>query len=122
MVSHQIVLLGSVVSKKNSNKVSCAGGYPRIYKTPDFEAWHESCLWQLKGKPKFDSLSELSMTFFYKDKRRHDLDNSAASICDLLVDASILPDDSVKEIPVLTLRYGGVDKSNPRCEIKISTV
>lgn len=115
-----ITLFGSVISKKNSNKVSCIGRFPRIYKTPEFQAWHESCQWQLKVIYKDKTLThidELKMTFYFKDKRRHDLDNAAASVMDLFVDSEVISDDSVSVIPRLVLEYGGVDKDNPRVVI-----
>lgn len=41
---------------------------------------------------------------------------------DALVELGVLPDDSIKEIPMTTYLYGSVDKANPRVEVIIQTI
>ncbi len=37
---------------------------------------------------------------------------------DMLVDNGILEDDNYSIVPNLTLKFGGVDKNNPKCFIE----
>ena len=41
---------------------------------------------------------------------------------DLLVDAGVIEDDNWFIIPEISLKFGGIDRQNPRCEISITTV
>lgn len=61
----------------------------------------------------------LHITFYADSKRKFDLDNVSASILDTLQDAGIIEDDSCYHIGFLQLRFGGIDKQNPRAEILI---
>ena len=62
-------------------------------------------------------------TFYYPDSRRRDLDNSQAVIAkftqDALVEEGIIPDDDYTIVRSISGRYGGVDKTQPRCEVDI---
>lgn len=56
---------------------------------------------------------QLTIHYFFKDRRKHDPDNYAASlkfILDGLVKAKILPDDNFDVIDSITIRQGGIDK------------
>lgn len=63
----------------------------------------------------------VELTFYPSTKRRGDLDNKAASILDLLVDCKIITDDSWFIVPKLVLKFGGIDRLNPRAEIYVET-
>ena len=41
---------------------------------------------------------------------------------DLLVDAGVLPDDNWFVVDTALLKFGGVDKENPRVEVEIKTI
>lgn len=60
----------------------------------------------------------VELTFWFSRDIRHDLDNAAGGIMDLLVSEGILPDDNCNYVNKLILNYGGLDRKNPRCEIK----
>lgn len=120
--SQVIVLLGSVPPKKNSRQIFVRQG--RVINVPSvgYKNWEESCLWQLKAyKPILDVITGLTMTFWVPDNRRRDLDNMLGSVMDVLVKAEIIPDDTWQLVPEITIKAGGVDKANPRCEINIVT-
>lgn len=84
------------------------------------EKWH----WLIKGAIKHKPIKPLpqaivSITYFFKDSRRHDPDNySGKFILDPLVKEGIIADDSFKVID-LRIKQGGVDKNNPRTEIEV---
>ena len=61
--------------------------------------------------------SKIKLTFYAGDNRKFDLSNKAESIMDLLVDTKLIEDDNYSVISELTLKFGGVDKGNARCEI-----
>lgn len=57
-----------------------------------------------------------------KDLRRRDLDNQATAILDGLVASGVIPDDSCDVVQKLTIEYKGLDKEDPRAEIKITEI
>lgn len=61
----------------------------------------------------------ITMTFYWKDLRRHDLDNGVSTVLDALKDAGIIEDDYYKYVDCIQAQYGGLDRINPRCEIHI---
>ena len=67
--------------------------------------------------PKYDYCN-ITVTYFFKDKRRHDPSNYDKMLLDALIDANIITDDSydvINEFKTL----GRVDSVNPRAEIVI---
>ena len=65
--------------------------------------------------------SIVTITYFFKDKRRHDPDNYAGKmIMDGLTAAGIIADDSFDHVELRLV--GAYDKRNPRTEIKIEEV
>ena len=74
--------------------------------------------------PKYEEPVVLTYTYYAKSKRRLDVSNPCSIIdkftCDALVKAGILEDDSSKQIKKVIYKYGGIDKNNPRCELKIA--
>lgn len=60
---------------------------------------------------------EVRLAFFNRDKRRHDLDNMASSVLDLMVDAGLIVDDTCLVVKSVQLSYQGVDKEKPRVEV-----
>lgn len=114
-------LNGDVPSKKNSKTVVCRGSRPFIFPSEAHRKWHKEQLLTLKGrlyKP-FDVVRVTEITFYPSTARKSDLTNKAESIMDLLVDAGIIEDDNWYVVGVLNLRFGGVDRENPRAEINI---
>jgi Holliday junction resolvase RusA-like endonuclease len=116
-----IILRGRIPSKKNSKIIVCRGKYPILLSSPAYNTWNEEQLWYLKGLrcPRSIEKCKVDITFYAPDKRATDLSNKTESIMDLLVDAGILKDDNWYVVSELTLRFGGVDKENPRAEILI---
>lgn len=65
-------------------------------------------------------------TIFYPTKREFDLDNVGSVISkfthDALVELDILPDDNYNVVTEIKYQFGGVDKENPRCDVRIEEV
>lgn len=113
----KIVIYGSTPSKKNSKIMVCRGKFPMLLPSSRYTEWHKDALQQLAGKPKINE-SHLTLTFFAPDNRKFDLTNKAESIMDTLVDAGLIEDDNYSVISELTLKFGGVEKNQARCEIE----
>ncbi len=62
----------------------------------------------------------VDIKFFAHDARRFDLTNKAESVMDLLVDAGIIEDDNCDTAWCISLTYCGIDRANPRAEVKIT--
>lgn len=114
-----IVLKGRIPSKKNS-RINTRSG--RSFPSSKYTEWHKDASLQLKGTPKINNGSFISIHFYMPDNRRTDLSNKAESIMDLLVDNGILEDDCWQVVPILGLKGCGVDKENPRAEIFVTSV
>jgi hypothetical protein len=112
-----ITIYGSTPSKKNSKIVSCKGNRPLLFPSSNYTKWHKEALVQLKGIEAIKG-NKITITFFAGDNRKFDLTNKAESIMDTLVDASLLEDDNYSVVSELVLKFGGVDKGNPRCLIE----
>lgn len=70
--------------------------------------------------PKYDSC-KIKITYYFKDKRRHDPSNYDKMLLDGLIEANIITDDDYKVIKKFTTT-GMYDKDNPRTEIEIEKV
>lgn len=64
---------------------------------------------------------KMKVTYYFKDKRRHDPGNYDKMLLDGLVEAGIIKDDNYDVIKEYTT-IGNYDKNNPRVEIEISEV
>ncbi len=84
--------------------------------------WADKIFYLCRSKPPQPlERSTVTITYYFKDKRRRDPDNySGKMILDGLVRAGILQDDSFSNIN-LVLR-GDYDKENPRTEIEIKEI
>lgn len=78
-----------------------------IYKTKEAKEWIQECLWIIKShhgasyKPTDRIL--VSIQLFYKDKRKHDIDNILKATFDILSkESGIIPDDNQIEHLILT--------------------
>lgn len=120
MESIKFSIKGRIPSKKNSRNIFNRGG--RIINVPSakHQEWHDNAEWQIpiEAQQGFDKCS-IELTIFAPDKRPGDLTNKAESVMDLLVDVGVLADDNWYVCSDLHLKFGGIDKQNPRAEIVI---
>ena len=111
-----LTILGEPASKANSRRLVFIGGKPRVIKSKKALDYATAFKRQVTG-----SQSELlpgdvvvTITIYYAS-RRPDLDESL--ILDLLQDVAYVNDRQVKERHI----YWGLDKTNPRAEIRVES-
>jgi Holliday junction resolvase RusA-like endonuclease len=99
----------------------CKGSRPRLISSPKFQAWNTEQLWLLKGtRPSTPyEKCKVDIILYAPDFRAGDLSNKCESIMDLLVEAQYIKDDNWFVVDKLNLKFGGVDKINPRAEVTI---
>ena len=76
--------------------------------------------------------SQVTVRLFYRDRRRGDPDNAAASLKALIdgmrpiprepVAGYVFPDDDFRHVPRMIVEYGGVDPKRPRIEILVEEI
>lgn len=107
------------------------GRFPRVLPSKAFEEWHRDAMILIQGEknklhPKHRNAiplrvrCDVSVKFFAHDARRFDLSNKVESVMDLLVDAGIIEDDNCDTVSTLHISYEGIDRINPRAEVKIT--
>ena len=70
--------------------------------------------------PKYEKV-KMKITYYFKDKRRHDPSNYDKMLLDGLVEANIIADDNYDVIQEFTT-IGKYDKENPRTEIELEEI
>jgi len=118
----EIIIEGQVVAKKNSQRVVRMGKRYAIRASAAYDKYAKQACIQLLGTEKWNgSYPVIVEMFFYRQtKRAFDLDNMQGSILDILVNAGILEDDSMRHV-IPKIKYNGwrIDKEFPRTEITI---
>lgn len=113
-----LIIKGHVPSKKNSKRIVCQGKFPRVLNSKHYEEWREQAGWQIKSMQPVKDFAQVFIKIYAPDKRKADLTNKAESIMDLLVDMGKIEDDNWYVCKDVRLVFGGVDKENPRAEVK----
>lgn len=84
----------------------------------DKKAYHQTVKMQTIGlNPRYEKV-KMKITYYFKDKRRHDPSNYDKFLLDGLVEANIITDDNYDVIQEFTT-IGKYDKIKPRVEIDI---
>jgi Holliday junction resolvase RusA-like endonuclease len=65
--------------------------------------------------------ANVTVTFFFSDNRKRDVDNIAKPVLDGLKAAGVISDDCWQIVKDLTLR-GAIDRVNPRTEIEVTEI
>jgi len=115
MQALSLIILGEPASKANSRRMVYVRGKPMFIKSAKALAYAKSFKQQATPEAKLDGDVAVHITIYYAS-RRPDLDESL--ILDLLQDVAYTNDRQVKEKHI----YWGLDKENPRCEIKVEKI
>ena len=115
-----ITLKGRPATKKNSGRIISRNGKPIIIPSETYINYEESCLWQLTGKKFYISgIVVVECRYYLPNKRSWpDLIGLLQATSDILTKAGVIDDDK------WICSYGdsciaGIDKENPRVEIRI---
>lgn len=85
------------------------------------ERWKAICIAYCRPRPKTPpEFAQVTLTFYFGNRIRHDADNYQKFLLDGLVAAGVIMDDDFNHIQVLC--KGGYDKKNPRVEIEIEEI
>lgn len=80
---------------------------------------------QVRTLPTFNKL-RITYTLFPKTYKRCDISNICSIhdkyFSDILTELGKIPDDNYLYLPEVNYRFGGVDKLNPRVEIKLEEI
>lgn len=109
-------IYGRIPSKKNS-RISTRSG--RSFPSKKYTEWHKDASLQLIGTKKMRDGSNIEFIIYAPDARKSDLSNKWQSIEDLMKDMGIIEDDNWYILSDIHMKFGGVDRKNPRCEVYI---
>lgn len=87
----------------------------------DKNDWKNLCVLYCRPRPQNPpEYAQVTITYYFDNRRRHDADNYQKFLLDGLVAAGVIMDDDFSHIQVLC--KGGYDKKNPRTEIEINEI
>jgi Holliday junction resolvase RusA-like endonuclease len=119
----KLVIPGNTPSQKNRKIISVnrATGRPFLRSAPAVKEWQSMAQDALSAQFLNMKVTEypiaLTLTFWFDNERRHDLDNACSTVMDALAASGIIEDDNVLYVDCIVLKYGGYSKENPRVEI-----
>lgn len=115
-----ITLNGRPATKKNSGRIVFKNGKRIIIPSETYEKYEDACLWQLAGKKlHISGIIVVECKYYLPNKRSWpDLIGLLQATSDILTKAGVIDDDK------WICSYGdsciaGIDKDNPRAEVRI---
>lgn len=113
-----LTLNGRIPSKKNS-RISTRSG--RTFPSKKYTEWHKDAISQVEASKLKPIRAHTPIVFilYAPDKRKADLSNKWESVADMLVDCSRFVDDNWFVLDDIHMKFGGVDRDNPRGELYI---
>lgn len=123
----KLTYYGRVLSKKNSKQIiRKRSGTPIIVSNPSAKANENDMVDQfstqtMKQKSPIEKC-KISVEVYQPTAQRRDLDNQLTAILDALVKAEVIADDSFKCVIEERVRFGGIDKKEPRAIVTITEV
>lgn len=134
-----LTIHGTIKAKKNSKQVIWTGGRPRIISNSAARECEDEMVRQIheQGIGPLSEADRINLMYFANETGTHyeieaviyqpngirrDLDNQITSILDALTKSGAILDDCRKFVKKITVSDGGIDKTNPRAEIIITTI
>ena len=119
----KIIIKGIIPSKKNSKKVIPDWRHRRVrlITDPKVQEWIKDVQNGLIGLSKISGPVKMEVVIYNSDLRKRDLDNQLCTINDT-IKGYLFDEDDGKILQDIHIRWGGVDKENPRAEIVISAI
>ena len=81
---------------------------------------------QVEELPRFEKPIKIHYKIFYENNRLFDIDNIVSIVAkfsqDALTELGVIEDDNYKNIAQITGTFGGVDRDNPRIEMRIKEI
>ena len=115
-----ITLKGRPATKKNSGRIISRNGKPIIIPSKAYKNYEDACMWQLTGKKlHISGIIVVECKYYLPNKKSWpDLIGLLQATSDILTKAGVIDDDK------WICSYGnsciaGIDKDNPRAEIRI---
>lgn len=115
-----ITLKGRPATKKNSGRIITKNGKPIIIPSEAYKNYEDACMWQMAGKKlHISGIIVVECKYYLPNKRSWpDLIGLLQATSDILTKAKVIDDDK------WICSYGdsciaGIDKDNPRAEIRI---
>ena len=115
-----ITLKGRPATKKNSGRIVSRNGKPIIIPSEAYKNYEDACMWQLAGKKlHISGIIVVECKYYLPNKRSWpDLIGLLQATSDILTKAKVIDEDK------WICSYGdsciaGIDKDNPRAEIRI---
>lgn len=115
-----IVFKGRPATKKNSGRIISRNGKPIIIPSEAYKNYEDACMWQLAGKKlHISGIIVVECKYYLPNKRSWpDLIGLLQATSDILTKVKVIDDDK------WICSYGdsciaGIDKENPRAEIRI---
>lgn len=123
----ELTYYGRVLSKKNSKQIiRKRSGAPVIVSNPAAKANENDMVDQFSiqtiRQKKPVKRCKISVEVYQPTAQRRDLDNQLTAILDALVKAEVIADDSFKCVIEEKVRFGGIDKNEPRAIVIITEV
>ena len=118
----KIIIDGQTPSKKNGKRIVRAKGRVFVVSSERYLSWEKQAKESMKGMKMLEGPLKLTVDFYHKDRRKHDLDNELASICDLLTEGKVIKDDSCQVLRTVVGNFKGIDKDRPRAEIFLESI
>lgn len=119
-VTLNLAITGRIPSKKNSKRWIQRGSKRFLAPSAEHEAWEQEQLLNLRNVQPVQPPYSIQIIIYAPDRRTADLTNKAESLMDVLVKAGVLTDDNWFVLSNIHLKFGGVDRINPRAEICIA--
>ena len=87
-----------------------------------YKEWLKSCPTITPGNGCIQEPCHVEYVLYFPDKRKRDLSNYIKAPEDYLVSQCALLDDNHEIVQSFSVKFGGIDRGNPRVEVRIAPI